>query len=287
MIELLQTNTYFLIGATAVLGLLIGSFLNVVIYRLPIMMESSWTAQCRELLELEAPQDAEKENEPFNLIKPSSRCPHCGHKIGALENIPVFSYILQKGKCRACSKPISTRYPIIELVTGILSAVVVWQLGFSWGALCGLIFTWAMIALTMIDFDHQLLPDDITLPLVWFGLLLSLVPVFASTSDAIIGACAGYLSLWLVFHLFKLITGKEGMGYGDFKLFALFGAWFGWQCLPVVLLLSSVVGAVVGITLIVIKGRDRNIPIPFGPYLAGAGWIYLLWGEAIVDAYLG
>ena len=287
MIELLQTNAYFLIGATTILGLLIGSFLNVVIHRLPIMMESTWTIQCRELLELEDTQGTAKENEPFNLIKPGSRCPHCGHKIGALENIPVLSYVVQKGKCRGCSAAISPRYPIIELVTAILSAIVVWQLSFSWAALCGLLFTWAMIALTMIDFDHQLLPDDIILPLVWLGLLLSLAPIFASTSDAIIGACAGYLSLWLIFHLFKLITGKEGMGYGDFKLFALFGAWFGWQCLPVVLLLSSVVGAVVGITLIVIKGRDRNIPIPFGPYLAGAGWIYLLWGEAIVDAYLG
>ena len=288
MLELLHSNTYFLIGSTALLGLIIGSFLNVVIYRLPIMMERSWTAQCHELL---SPDDEEQtkqeEQEQFDLIQPRSRCPHCGHKISALENIPVISYILQQGKCRGCKAAISLRYPVIEIITALMSAAVVWQFGFSWAALAGLVFTWAMITLTMIDFDHQLLPDDITLPLVWIGLLLSLAGIFTTPTDAIIGACAGYLSLWFVFHAFKLITGKEGMGYGDFKLFAVFGAWFGWQCLPLILLLSSVVGAIVGIALIIIKGRDKNIPIPFGPYLASAGWIYLLWGENIIDAYLG
>ena len=289
MIELLESNPYFLIGSTVLLGLLIGSFLNVVIYRLPIMMERSWTEQCHDFLSADketSSQETEGTTEPFDLMRPRSRCPQCGHKITALENIPVISYLLQQGKCRGCKTSISPRYPIIELITAIMSAVVVWKLGFTWAGLFGLFFTWAMITLTMIDFDHQLLPDDITLPLVWLGLLLSLGTVFSTPTDAILGACAGYLSLWLIFHLFKLITGKEGMGYGDFKLFAVFGAWFGWQCLPLILLLSSVVGAIVGIALIVIKGRDKNIPIPFGPYLACAGWIYLLWGNAIIETYL-
>jgi len=287
MLDLLQENSAMLLIFTSLLGLLIGSFLNVVIYRLPVMMERSWTSQCRELLS-ETPDNTETSEDPvFNLMTPRSRCPHCEHLVSALENIPVISYLILKGKCKNCQANISARYPIIEIVTAVLSVAVVWQLGYSWAAVAGLLFTWSMIVLTMIDFDHQLLPDDITLPLLWFGLLLAIAGIFTDPIDAIIGACVGYLSLWLIFHAFKLITGKEGMGYGDFKLFALFGAWFGWQCLPVILLLSSVVGAAVGIALIVLQGRDKNIPIPFGPYLASAGWIYLLWGEAIIDAYLG
>ncbi len=283
--ELLQENSLVLITFTALLGLLIGSFLNVVIHRLPIIMERSWTSQCKELL---SGHDSDTTPEQsFNLMTPRSRCPHCEQSIAAFDNIPVISYLLLKGKCRHCHTPISARYPIIEITTAALSGVVVWQLGYTWDSVAGLLFTWSMITLTMIDFDHQLLPDDITLPLLWVGLLLSLTEMFTTPSEAIIGACAGYLSLWLIFHAFKLATGKEGMGYGDFKLFALFGAWFGWQCLPVILLLSSVVGATVGIALIVLRGRDKNIPIPFGPYLASAGWIYLLWGEAIIEAYLG
>ncbi len=283
--ELLQENSLVLITFTALLGLLIGSFLNVVIHRLPIIMERSWTSQCKELLSGHDPNTTPEQS--FNLMTPRSRCPHCEHSIAAFDNIPVISYLILRGKCRHCHTPISARYPIIEITTAALSSVVVWQLGYTWDSVAGLLFTWSMITLTMIDFDHQLLPDDITLPLLWLGLLLSLTEMFTTPSEAILGACAGYLSLWLIFHAFKLATGKEGMGYGDFKLFALFGAWFGWQCLPVILLLSSVVGATVGIALIVLRGRDKNIPIPFGPYLASAGWIYLLWGEAIIEAYLG
>ncbi len=278
--HLFQAEPGLLIGFCALFGLFIGSFLNVVIYRLPVMMQRSWRQQCQELLE----QDIETQ-EPFNLAMPASRCPSCGHKIGALENIPVLSYLLQRGRCKHCSTKISPRYPAIELLTTIISAVVASQLGFGWSLAFALLLSWALIVLTFIDFDHQLLPDDITLPLLWLGLLLSIFNVFTDMQSSIIGAFAGYLSLWSVYQLFKLITGKEGMGYGDFKLLAVFGAWFGWQALPVVILLSSLVGAVVGVTLILFLGRDRQLPIPFGPYLAAAGWIAMLWGDAIVNGY--
>lgn len=268
--------------AAAVLGLLVGSFLNVVIYRLPLMMERNWRAQCRELLDAPAEEDAK----PFNLIGPRSRCPHCGHAITAMENIPVLSYLWLRGRCAGCGKPISPRYPMVELVTALLSGITAWHFGFGWTAGAALALTWALIALTVIDFDHQLLPDDITLPFLWIGLLLSLFGLFTNSTASIIGAAAGYLSLWTIYILFKWTTGKEGMGYGDFKLLAMLGAWMGWQALPVVLLLSSVVGAVVGITLILFRGRDRNIPIPFGPYLAAAGWLNLLWGHDVVQHYL-
>lgn len=268
--------------AAAILGLVVGSFLNVVIYRLPIMLNRSWQTQCAELSGREPPVAAE----PFNLVVPGSACPQCGHRIRPWENIPVLSYLLQRGRCTACGGRISLRYPLIESITALLTVAVVWHFGFGWQALAGMVLTWALITLTMIDFDHQLLPDDITQPMLWLGLLLSLYGVFAGTTDALIGAMAGYLSLWSVYHLFRLLTGKEGMGYGDFKLLAMLGAWLGWQMLPLIILLSSLVGAVVGITLIVVRGHDRNIPIPFGPYLAAAGWLALMWGDELTGLYL-
>jgi leader peptidase (prepilin peptidase)/N-methyltransferase len=281
--QLLAASPAAFTGVVFVLGLLVGSFLNVVIYRLPRMLEADWRGQCQELLALPEPPAGER----FNLVVPRSRCPHCSHLIGALENIPVISYLLQRGRCRHCAVPISRRYPAVELLTAVLSAVVAWHFGFGWPAAAALLFTWALLPLTFIDIDHQLLPDAITLPFLWLGLALSLGGVLVGSEAALIGAIAGYLSLWTVFQLFRLITGKEGMGYGDFKLLAMIGAWLGWQQIPAVILLSSMVGAVVGIGMILFLGRDRRIPIPFGPYLAAAGWIALLWGEDLTRWYLG
>lgn len=269
--------------AAGLLGLIVGSFLNVVIYRLPIMMERAWRQQCRELLE--APEMEEEGR--FNLVVPRSRCPSCGHLIGALENIPVLSYLLQRGKCKHCGTAISARYPTIELLTALLTAAVVWHFGPTWQGAGAIALTWALVALTFIDLDHHLLPDDITLPFLWFGIGLSFFGVFTNLPSAVVGAMAGYLSLWSIYHLFRLITGKEGMGYGDFKLLAMLGAWMGWQQLPVIILLSSLVGAVVGISMVLFRGHDRNIPIPFGPYLAAAGWLALLWGDDLTGWYLG
>ncbi len=277
----LEQNPAFFIGTLFVLGLMVGSFLNVVIHRLPLMMERDWQAQYQECLG-ESPAEAA----PLNLAQPASRCPHCGHRIRFYENIPVLSYLWLRGKCSSCQATISIRYPLIELLTGVLSAVIAWHFGFGLQAGAALLLTWALIALSMIDVDHQLLPDAITLPLLWLGLALSLFPVFADMRSSLIGAIAGYLSLWTVYQLFKLVTGKEGMGFGDFKLLAALGAWMGWQALPVIVLLSSAVGALLGGAMIAIQGRDRAQPIPFGPYLAIAGWIALLWGKQIADAYL-
>lgn len=264
------------------IGLAVGSFLNVVIYRLPKMMEAQWTRDCREHLG----ENIDANESPFNLNRPSSHCPHCKHKIRSWENIPVLSWLLLKGRCSNCGIHISPRYPIVEAITGLLSLAVVLHFGISWAMAGALLLTWALIALSMIDFDTQLLPDTITLPFLWLGLLISLATVFTDTESAILGAAVGYLSLWSVYHLFKLLTGKEGMGYGDFKLLAMLGAWLGWQYLPQIILLSALVGAIVGVSLIVLRGRDRNIPIPFGPYLATAGWISLMWGDQINQAYL-
>lgn len=271
-----------LAGMVFVFGLIVGSFLNVVIYRLPLMMEAEWTAQCSELLEIDNPRP---QGAVFNLAVPNSHCPQCKHEISALENIPVISWLMQRGKCRHCDAPISPRYPIIELVTAVAGVLVTLQFGWSWSTLAVLVLTWSLIALTMIDVDHQLLPDDITLPLLWLGLLVNSFGLLTSLESAVWGAIAGYGILWGVYWLFKLVTGKEGMGYGDFKLLAALGAWLGWQALPMIILLSSLVGAVVGITLIIVRGRDRNIPIPFGPYLASAGFLSLLWGNAISAFY--
>ena len=282
----LSDNLWAFTFVAVVLGLLVGSFLNVVVYRLPVMMERAWRAQCQELIPPpEPPAPIAKQEKPFNLMTPRSRCPHCGHAIAAWENIPVISYLILRGRCAGCGKSISLRYPLVELSTALLSGIAAWHFGFGWAAGAALVLTWALIALTLIDYDHQLLPDDITLPFLWIGLLLSLYGLFTNSTSSIIGAVAGYLSLWTVYILFKWATGKEGMGYGDFKLLAMLGAWMGWQALPVIILLSSVVGAGVGITLIAARGRDRTIPIPFGPYLAAAGWLTLLWGHDITHRY--
>jgi leader peptidase (prepilin peptidase)/N-methyltransferase len=283
--SLLQSNPILFTVVASVIGLLVGSFLNVVIYRLPVMLEKSWRSQCTELLELPETGEQNKQ-EPFNIVTPRSKCPHCGHKIRAWENIPVISYLVLRGKCASCKNPISIRYPIIELVTGVLSAIVAWHFGFGWAATGALLLTWALIALSVIDIDHQILPDNITLPFLWLGLFLAIFGIFTDSHSSIIGALAGYLSLWLVYHAFKFLTGKEGMGFGDFKLLAMLGAWMGWHSLPIVILMSSLVGAVTGIAMILILGRDRNLPIPFGPYLAAAGWITLLWGNQFMDYYL-
>ncbi len=266
------------------LGLIIGSFLNVVIYRLPIMMQREWTEQCHEFLELEEAK-ATTEPEQFNLASPGSHCPQCKHAIGALENIPVLSYLIQGGKCRHCKAGISPRYPLVEAFTGIASVLVVHSFGFTWLSLAVLVLTWSLIVLSMIDFDHQLLPDDITLPILWLGLLINYFDLLTSLEDAVLGAMAGYLVLWLVYWIFKLATGKEGMGQGDFKLLAALGAWLGWQALPQIIFLSAIVGTIIGLSLILFRGRDKNIPIPFGPYLAGAGFIALLWGENVQQLY--
>ncbi len=281
--EFLSLNPTAWILCASVFGLVVGSFLNVVIYRLPVMLERDWRAQCAEFLNT---PNASPPQEKFNLATPRSKCPQCNHPIRAYENIPVLSYVLLRGRSSACSAKISSRYPIIELATGILSAAVAWRYDYSVAAACALLLSYALITLTMIDFDHQLLPDNITLPFLWLGLLLSVFGIFTDMQSSIIGAVAGYLILWTVYQVFKWVTGKEGMGYGDFKLLALLGAWLGWQALPAIILLSSLVGAVVGIALIVFARRDRRIPIPFGPYLAAAGWIYLLWGTQLNAAYL-
>ena len=264
------------------LGLVVGSFLNVVIYRLPLMMETRWRKDCCELLEV--PQ--EKEAPRLTLATPNSHCPHCGSAIKPWQNIPVLSYLLLRGKCAVCGVGISLRYPTIELITGLLTLSLAWYFALSPALLGAVIFTWALVTLTMIDVDHKLLPDDITLPLLWLGLLVNIGGTYVSLADAVIGAMAGYLILWSVYWLFKLTTGKEGMGYGDFKLLAALGAWLGWQALPLIILLSSLVGALCGIALILLKGRGREVPIPFGPYLAVAGWIAMIWGEEITSRYL-
>ncbi len=269
-----------LISAT-VLGLLVGSFLNVVIYRLPKMLQAGWREQCCELLEQEPP-----EPKRFNLVTPNSTCPHCGHGIKPWENIPVISYVIQRGKCTACKGKISARYPIIELVTGLLSLFIIHRFGVTWAGGAALVLTWSLIALTVIDFDTQLLPDAITLPLLWLGLIVNHLGGFVPLEDALWGAIAGYLSLWLIYWGVKLLTGKEGMGYGDFKLLGALGAWLGWQMLPVVVLLSSFVGAAIGIGMMLVLGRDKNIPMPFGPYLAIAGWLALIWGDQMIQQYL-
>ncbi len=302
------------VGSVFVLGLVVGSFLNVVIYRLPIMLERDWRAQAAELLSLAdnsatpdslahaipstcdvvaIPSKDRALSERLTLSAPRSACPACKAPIKAWQNIPVVSWLVLRGRCASCKARISARYPLVELATGLLSAWVAWHFGFGTPAACALLVTWALIALTGIDIDHQLLPDGITLPLLWAGLLASVAvgpvagsPIPVSPRDALIGAAAGYLSLWLVFHAFRLITGKEGMGYGDFKLLAALGAWLGWKLLPLVILLSAAAGAVLGILMIVLRGRDRSTPMPFGPYLAAAGWIALMYGDVLVDGYL-
>ena len=269
------------------LGLLIGSFLNVVIHRLPIMLERSWRQEFTDYFgQTVSGADTEGTEQPtYNLVVPRSACPHCGHAITALENIPIISWLCLRGHCRGCQAPISARYPLVELLTGLVSLTLALTQPPGLERLGGLLLSWGLVALTFIDLDKMLLPDQLTLPLLWLGLLLNLEGTFASLSDAVIGAAAGYLVLWSLYWGFKLLTGKEGMGYGDFKLLAALGAWLGWQSLPLILILSSLVGAVVGIALIALRRHEQANPIPFGPYLAMAGWIALLWGDHIINWY--
>ena len=290
MQALLTESAVTFIALVFVFSLLIGSFLNVVIYRLPVMMSKAWRAEAEEILA--EPAEGLPEGR-FDLMQPRSRCRNCGTQITALQNIPVVSYLLLGGKCAACGVRISARYPIVELLTAALSAVVAWRFGLGPEAVVGIGITWTLVAISVIDIDHQIIPDSIVLPLLWAGLIASLFsPVsgaqtlFIDPASSIVGAAVGYLSLWSVYHAFRLVTGKEGMGHGDFKLLGAFGAWLGWDMLPLIILLSAVVGAVVGIGLIALRGHDRNIPIPFGPYLAAAGWIAMLYGEQIVTSYL-
>jgi len=286
----MQVNLWFYLTTVGLVSLCIGSFLNVVIYRLPLMMQKEWQTECRLLLadELTSPkteQTTSQTTDTFNLVKPNSCCPKCKAAIKPWQNIPIFSWLFLKGKCATCDNPISVRYPIVEAITAILSLVVAYTFGATEQALLYIVVTWALVALTFIDIDHMLLPDQLTLPLLWLALIASVVGYTIAPSDAIIGAACGYISLWSVFWLFKLITGKEGMGYGDFKLLAVFGALLGWQSLLTIILLSSVVGAVIGIALLSIQGKDKATPIPFGPYLAIAGWITMLWGTQLQNSY--
>ena len=318
ILDVFQQNAIVFYGVVAFISLMVGSFLNVVIHRLPIMMERGWKEGIDEYLR-EHPEHGisgkslqqdeaglkedhlasakanvaggeaaiEQKIEPFNLAVPRSRCPSCQTEIAAWQNIPVFSYLALRGKCANCKTPISVRYPIVEFVTMLLSLVVAWHFGPTPQAALGIVVTWFLVSMSMIDVDHQLLPDSLTLPLMWIGLLAAFAPVFADLPSAVIGAAAGYMVLWMVYQLFRIVTGKEGMGFGDFKLLAALGALLGWQVLPIVILLSSLVGAVVGVAIIAVTGRDKNIPIPFGPYLAAAGWIAMLWGEALSNWYYG
>ena len=286
MVALFEANPWLFYSGIVFFGLCVGSFLNVVAWRLPAMMERDWKIQCHEFLELGAPELSD-ETRTLSLSTPVSRCPQCGHKIRAWENIPVISYLLLRAKCSSCKSHISIQYPLVEAITGAVSLVVAWRFGVSMEMLAALVFSWILLALTLIDLKKTLLPDSLTLPLLWLGLLLALNNTFTDLTSSVIGAAAGYLVLWLVFHAFRLVTGKEGMGYGDFKLLAALGAWAGWQLLPQIILLSSVVGALIGIGLLVTGKNKRSQPIPFGPYLAVAGWIALLWGQDINRLYLG
>lgn len=282
-LEYLQNTPPAFYSCMGVLGLIIGSFMNVVIYRLPKMLEADWQRQCRALLDLEQP---EKENKnEISLVSPGSHCPGCGHKITALENIPLLSYVFLAGKCSACETAIPVRYPLIELLSGILAVFVSWHFGFGVQALFAVLLSWVLLTLSVIDIDHQLLPDDITMPFLWLGILVNIFGLFTDIYSSLFGVMGGYSVLWVVYIAFKKLTGKEGMGHGDFKLLAMLGAWTGWQMLPLIILLSSLLGAIMGIGMILVKNHDRNVPIPFGPYLALAGWIALIWGHEITTAY--
>jgi len=298
VIALLAASPALFIGFSLVLGLVVGSFLNVVIHRVPIMMERQWREQCAELDQPDhaatLPATASAQKDRFNLVVPRSACPACKAPITAAQNIPILSYLFLRGRCAKCGVRISVRYPIVEALTGVLSAAVACKLGFEWQTAAALVLTWFLVALAFIDIDHQLLPDSLTLPLLWLGLLLSLfataadaAPVPVDMRSSIIGASAGYLSLWTVYHLFRLLTAKEGMGYGDFKLLAALGAWLGWRMLLPTVLIAAAVGAVAGIALLASRGQNRSTPIAFGPFLAAAGWLMLMFGRELVTGYLG
>ncbi len=282
MIELFGQHAMPWVVLAGVLGLMLGSFINVVVYRLPVMMQREWQRQCAELHGEEPPAQT-----PYSLAAPRSACPGCGHGIVWYENIPILSWLFLRGRCSACGAAISLRYPMLEALTGILTAYAAWHFGFSWQAGAAFILIWALVALTFIDLDTYYLPDSITQPLIWLGLLSNLNGLFTPLDSALIGAMAGYLVLWAVYHLFRLVTGKEGMGFGDFKLLAALGAWLGWTMLPLIILLSSLIGALIGIGLIVFAGHNRAKPIPFGPYLALAGLVALFWGKTLIALYLG
>jgi len=292
IIDLLSSRPAFLLTICVILGLLVGSFLNVVAYRLPIMLERDWREQCCDYLKIE--NTTPKSNKSptsfkvFNLQKPDSHCPLCDHKIKPWENVPVLSYLFLEGKCSNCKANISIRYPSVELVSGVLSGLIAFHFGATWLTIALLFLTWALITLTLIDFDHQLLPDNITLPLIWLGLIVNTIDLGLGVTlqDAVIGAIAGYLALWIVYWAFKLATGKDGMGYGDFKLLSALGAWMGWQSLLPIIILSSLVGAVFGIGMIILRGKDKSVPIPFGPFLTGAGFIMLIWGPQLSAFYI-
>ncbi|MBB4863417.1 leader peptidase (prepilin peptidase)/N-methyltransferase [Pseudomonas nitritireducens] len=282
VLDFLASTPLAFVLCVLVLGLLVGSFLNVMIHRLPKMMELGWQREAREALGL----PEEPSTGTYNLILPNSQCPQCGHEIKPWENVPLVSWLALRGKCSSCKAPISKRYPLIELASGVLSAYIAWHYGFGWQAGAMLLLGWGLLAMSMIDVDHQLLPDVLVLPLLWLGLIVNYFGLFTNLGDALWGAVFGYLSLWSVYWLFKLITGKEGMGYGDFKLLAMLGAWGGWQVLPLTILLSSLVGAVLGVIMLRLRNAETSTPIPFGPYLAIAGWIALLWGDQITATYL-
>lgn len=289
LIETLRSAPMLFYFVVVIFSLMVGSFINVVIHRLPIMLHRRFKSECLGYLQERHPeilaQPIEQSDKKFNLLVPRSRCPHCQHQISAIENIPIISYLFLRGRCKQCHAPISIRYPIVEAVTALLALVVAYKFGVTLTTLFALSLTFALIALTYIDYDTQYLPDEITLPFLWLGLIVNMNNLFVDFHSAFIGVVAGYLVLWCVFQIFRLLTKKEGMGFGDFKLLALLGAWLGWQALPAIIIISSVIGSLVGISLIVFKRHDRNKPIPFGPYLAGAGWIVLLWGHEINHFY--
>lgn len=286
LIAQLQANAWFFYTLIIFLGLSVGSFLNVVIYRLPIMLDKEWTRQCHDYLQHE-PDENQPEDKTFTLSYPPSTCPQCQHKIRFWENIPVVSYIILGGKCSNCKATISIQYPLVETISAILSVFIAWHFGVTPQTMAALILTWSLIALSMIDAQKQILPDNITQPLLWLGIIVNIPGLFTTIESSVIGAIAGYLFLWSVYHIFRVLTGKEGMGYGDFKLLAVLGAWTGWEMLPLIIVLSSVIGAIIGITMITFKKHDKNVPIPFGPYLAIAGWLAFLWGPQMTQAWLG
>ena len=287
LITLIESSVPAQLALVTILGLLVGSFLNVVILRYPIMLYRNWKSECEGMAEEMPDHPALKDlSQPYDLVTPASHCPKCQAPVKAWQNIPVISFLLLKGRCSSCDTRIGVRYPIVELLTGLLSLVLVMQLGWGWPLAAMLVFTWMLVSMSVIDIDHQILPDTMTLSLLWLGLLVNTQGLFVPLESAVFGAAAGYGVLWGFFHIFKLLTGKEGMGFGDFKLLAALGAWLGLTAVPLIILLSSVVGAVVGIAGILILGRDRQLPIPFGPYLAAAGWIAALWGDAIIAWYL-
>jgi leader peptidase (prepilin peptidase)/N-methyltransferase len=284
LISLLRENTLFFLTVVGLFSLLVGSFLNAAIYRIPIMLQQGWREECEELFGGETANSSLDAAKKFNLFVPRSQCPHCGHMITAIENIPVLSYLFLKGKCSSCATTISIQYPLVELATATVSVLVAWKIGFGWQALAALFFTWTLITLALIDAKTMLLPDNLTIPLMWLGIAVNYFNLFIDLQSSVLGAMIGYLSLWSLYHVFRLLTGKEGMGYGDFKILAAIGAWGGWQILPFTIFAASLVGAVVGILMMVLQGKKESQPIPFGPWLALAGFVAFIWRDEIIHA---